>query len=1029
LRFLIFLFVAPALAQVTTGSISGYVLDLKGGALAGAAVVTRDAARGFERHVATDRSGFYVVGELAPATYEVSASAAGFAKSAAREVPVAVNSRERLDITLPLAGRQESVEVRANASLVQTESSELGEVIDQSRIRELPLNRRDFLQLALLAPGVVPAVENSELSQRGGFAFHANGAREEHNDFLIDGADNNDPYERSYVLQPPVDSIQEFKIATNSYSAEYGRGAGGQVNIITRSGANTWHGSAYEYLRNRVLDARNFFDGADKPKYSRNQFGAGAGGPAVHNRTFFYTNFEALYDRLGLTRLATVPAADERAGNFSALPKPVIDPFTRAPFPGSIIPPGRISPVARDILNLYPLPNLAGLAGNYLAQPVQTENTWQFTGRLDHHFSAADALTLRYSFGNQKVFEPYTKESTDMPGFGDFVTNTGHNVLIEYQRVLGPREVNSLRLGFTRYFHQVLQQNYKTDVGALWGVAWLSVPSRDLGFPALTVAGLSHVGDLTQLPLSRHSNAWQIADGFAMVRGSHGLKIGGEIRYTRLNATLDYYTRGSLSFLGAISGSGLSDLLLGLPSFALQSQSNNPQRLRTTAYDAYVQDDWKIARRLTLNLGLRYEFDTPPADPANRMSILDLATRTIVGVGTHGVSRSGLQPDRDNFAPRVGFAWTPAEKLVVRGGYGIYYDASMLVVNSSLYFNPPYFNLQVAFPTAKLLPTLGDPFARGFPAAPSPNTLSPDLATGSLQDWNLNVQRELSSSTAVSVAYAGSKGTHLVRSLDLNQPPPGPGPVALRRPYAGFGGIFFTESGGNSDFHALEASVNRRLSRNVSLLAAYTFSKSIDDTSAFLGTLPDKNFPQNSRNYRAERALSSFDMRQRLTAAYVYNLPGRAWWNRHSEVRGILAAQSGQPFTPVLRADNSNTGNTGGIFGSDRPDVVGRPRLAHPTPEEWFNTAAFAVAPRYQFGNAGRNIVEGPGLFTFDLALSRRFAIRERASLWFDAEAFNLFNRANFDLPQAFADDPLTFGRIFSAKAPRQIQFALRVGF
>ena len=442
-----------------------------------------------------------------------------------------------------------------------------------------------------------------------------------------------------------------------------------------------------------------------------------------------------------------------------------------------------------------------------------------------------------------------------------------------------------------------------------------------------------------------------------------------------------------------------------------------------------MQDDWKITRRLTLNLGLRYEYDTPAVDPANRMSILDLATSQIVRVGTAGISRSGLQPDRNNFAPRVGFAWTPVEKLVVRGGYGVYYDAGMLVVNSSLYFNPPYFNLQLAFPTATSLPGIDNPFANGIPAAPSPNTLSPNITTGYMQHWNLNVQHQLSASTVASVAYAGSKGTHLIRSRDLNQPPPGPGPVFTRRPYPQFGSIFFSESAGNSDFHALEASINRRLAHNFSVLAAYTFSKSIDDTSAFLGTLPDKNFPQDSRNYRAERALSSYDMRHRFTAAYVYHLPGRVWWARNSEVRGIAVAQSGQPFTPVLRADNSNTGNTGGIFGSDRPDLLRGPRLDHPTPALWFDTSAFAIAPRYHFGSAGRNILEAPGLFTFDLALSRRFTIREGASLSFDAEAFNLFNHANFDLPQRIADDPTTFGRIFSAKAPRQVQFALRFAF
>lgn len=298
-----------------------------------------------------------------------------------------------------------------------------------------------------------------------------------------------------------------------------------------------------------------------------------------------------------------------------------------------------------------------------------------------------------------------------------------------------------------------------------------------------------------------------------------------------------------------------------------------------------------------------------------------------------------------------------------------------------------------------------------------------------MQNWNFNVQRELSPSTVLSVAYSGSKGTHLVRSLDLNQPPPGPGDLSARRPYPDYGSIFFTESGGNSNFNALEVSVNRRLSHSFSLLASYTYSKSIDDTSAFLGTISDKNFPQNSHDYRAERALSSFDMRQRFTAAYSYSLPGHALWNRNFELRGIATAQSGQPMTPILLGDNSNTGNTGGIFGSDRPNLVGDPHLSQPTVQEWFNTAAFAVAPPYQFGNAGRNILTGPGLVTFDLALSRRFRVREGMSMQFDLEGFNLFNRANFDLPQLYVDDPATFVRIFSAQAPRQIQFAMRTSW
>ncbi|MEO7650590.1 MAG: TonB-dependent receptor, partial [Bryobacteraceae bacterium] len=456
---------------------------------------------------------------------------------------------------------------------------------------------------------------------------------------------------------------------------------------------------------------------------------------------------------------------------------------------------------------------------------------------------------------------------------------------------------------------------------------------------------------------------------------------------------------------------------------------DNRQAMRSTYSGGYVQDDWKIRRNLTLNLGLRYEYQTPFTDPSDRMSILDLKTLRIVNVGTGGVSRSGLQPDRNNFAPRIGFAWTPLQNLVVRGGYGLFYDSGMFVVNSSLYFNPPYFNVRIFFPTATSLLSLSNPFPAtgGVTPAPSPNTLSPDITTTYLQQWNLNVQRQLGSATTLSVAYAGSKGTHLVRSRDLNQPRPAPGDVAARRPYPAFGGIFFIESGARSSFHSAQLSLDRRLSRSFSLLASYTGSKSIDDASAFLGTKADRNFPQDSNNIRAERALSSFDATHRFVAAYVYLLPRGYWYSRNTELRGITTLQSGQPFTPLLRFDNSNTGNSGGVFGLDRPDLLRDPSINDRSPGRWFDTSAFAVPQRYRFGNAGRNIVRGPGVANFDLALLRRFTIREGVQLSIDAQSFNLFNHAQFDLPERFADEPAAFGRIFSAKASRQVQFALRL--
>jgi hypothetical protein len=355
----------------------------------------------------------------------------------------------------------------------------------------------------------------------------------------------------------------------------------------------------------------------------------------------------------------------------------------------------------------------------------------------------------------------------------------------------------------------------------------------------------------------------------------------------------------------------------------------------------------------------------------------------------------------------------------------------MFVVNSSLYYNPPYFTVSVFFPSATSLITLANPFAssNGFVPPAALSIVSPDFKPAYVQQWNLNLEREVEHLGIFSLGYAGSKGTDLPRSLDINQPFPGPGDVGSRAPYPAYSNILVTESGGNSEYESLQFSFRRRFSARLSMLAAYTFSKSIDDTSSFLPVPSDQNFPQDSHNYRLERALSSYDMPNRATVAFVYQLPGASRWTRNFEVSSIITAQSGQPFTPTLSGDNSNTGNTGGNFGVDRPNVVGNPSLANPSPQEWFNVNAFAVPAQYTWGNAGRNILRGPGLATMDLSLRRSFSMREGMRLTAEAQSFNLFNRANFGQPDAVADVPLTFGRIFSAGAPRQIQFALRLAF
>jgi hypothetical protein len=1021
MRLLLLLFCSFAVhAQLTTGGLTGTVSDTSGAVIAGARIRIEDPSRGTLREALTGDTGSWRVSQLPAAVYRITVSKDRFETVTASAITVTVDSTRRLDFTLPVAGVPQQIEIAA--SPLQVQAADTGSLIDRDRIERLPLNRRGFLQLALLTPGVNPPVQDSELSSRGSFAAHVNGAREEFNNYLLDGVDNNDLYTNRYVMEPPVDTIQEFKITAGSYSAEYARSGGAHINVITRSGSNQFHGLAYEYFRNRALDAPNAFDSGTPNKYARNQFGGLLSGPLLTDRTFFFANIDALRERRGLTRLATVPTEAQRAGLLSA---PAFDPFTRQPFPNNTIPTARIHPIASRVLDLFPLPNRPGVSGNFLAQPVFSENSTQGGARIDHRLSASGQLSLRYQRAGQSLIEPYAEDSTDIPGFGNLVDNGGHNAMAHHQQAFGTAVLHSLRLGFNRATRSALPENHTQNVAQLWNAPWLSALNpRDYGFPFFNIQGFSAVGDATPLPLIRTNTTYQLSEDISYTRNRHLIKTGFQVRNTRANGNVDLLARGSLSFSGAVSGSGISDLLLGIPTFTLQSKLDNTQTLRTTSYNAYVQDEWRITPTFNVTLGVRWEYNTPPTDPFDRMAVFQPATGRVVRVGTEGVSRSGIQPDRNNFAPRAGFAWSVTPKTVVRGGYGLYYDAGMLVLASSHYFNPPFFTLRAFFPTATQLITLSDPFPTTGGISPvSPSTLSPDLTTAALQHWSLHVQRQIGSATTISAGYVGSAGAHLIRSRDLNQARPGPGDVASRRPWPQYGGIVFVESSANSSYHSLQTNFDRRFSRRLSLLASYTWSKSIDDTSAFLSTRPDKNFPQDSYNYRAERGLSSFDIPHRLSTSLVVTLPLAL------EFRSIAVAQSGQPFTPLLRFDNSNTGNMGGNFGSDRPDLIGDPRLENPTAQGWFNTAALPVPARFTFGSAGRNILRGPAYLTWDAALARRFAFTERFSASLELQAFNLTNRTNYDLPERFADEPSTFGRIFSAKAPRQLQLALRLSF
>ena len=1044
--FLLLFCVGILRAQVTSGSISGHVYDPAGRVLRGARVTLEDEQHSVLKTAFTGDAGAYSFIGLAPATYTIRVEAPGFDELKRPGIALDVDSDLNLDLPLKVGGPTTQIEVHAPVSALQTETAGVGAVVDQDLIDQLPLNSRDFLQLAFLAPGVFPPVEGSQLSSNGGYAMEINGGREEFNSFLLDGVDNNDPYISGYVVEPSVDSVQEFKMVTSSYDAEYGRGGAGQINIITRRGTNDFHATAYEYIRNKVLDSRNYFDGAGfiKPPYIRNQFGVGAGGPLRKDKTFVFANTDFFRQRESLNQQAVVPTVAERGGDLSALGTTIINPLTGMPMNSADIP---ISPLSADILKLYPEPNLTGSVNNYLGQPVEPDDRTENTFRGDHQLSPSDELTLRYSQGIVNIFQPYPEGvsvSGAVPGFGDSDSDHTHNAMIREQHSFGANVINSAALGFNRFSRDFLPQNYQVNVGQLWGVSWLNLPSRDFGYPTVSVTGLSQVGDDSAFPNLRHTNTYQAVDSLTILHGQNTFKLGADIRKLQLNGHLDELARGSITFSGAITGSPLADLLLGYPTLGIQARVNNAIRLRSMSYDTYFQDEWKVSQKVVLSLGGRYEFNSPATDPFRGMSELDLQTGQVVQVGTNGVSDSGISPDYKNFAPRVGIAWNPRPDFVIRAGYGDFYDAGMFIIGSAAYFNPPQFILNVFFPSAAGLLTLNDPFPAdaGYTPPASLSVLDPKIITPYMQQWNLSAEQSIGRHGTLSVNYVGSAGSRLIRVRDLNQPLLSPtgsqDNLQSRRPYPQYSSIFYVETEGSSNFNALEVRYRGKIAPGASLWGAYTYSHSLDGQSAFLGDVADPNFPQNSHDVAAEHGPSSFDMRQRFVAAFVVSMPHNNRWTRNTDFQGIVTAESGQPFTPTLSPgnDNSNTGNTGQQAGSDRPNLIGNPNAAvnsltgaHTrTTGQWFNTAAFAVAPPNNYGNAGRNSLIGPDYSSFDLSLSRRFTLHDRTTATFEAQSFNLLNHPSYSLPNAFADQA-SFGTISSATDPRELQFAARLSF
>jgi hypothetical protein len=1039
---------ASLYAQSTRGSIGGEVTDAAKKPVLGASVALVQQETNQKRTAVTSAEGEFLVTLLPPGAYRLEVDAPGYRRHV-QELLLDLNQEIRVEVPLLPGKITEQVNVTATRSLLRPESAAVGGVIDNRQVQGLPLDGRDFYDLSLLLPGVVPAAEGSAASVRGSFAININGAREDANDFLLDGVYNGDPKLNGTAVSPPVDAIREFEVLSSTYDASFGRNGGGQVSVVLRSGGNQFHGTAYEFFRNALFDARNYFAPSQTPapQDQRNQFGGSLGGPLVRNRTFFFVDYQGTRDNTGVTQVTNVPTLAERTGDFSQSGLVAIDPFTGQPYPNNQMPASQIDPVGRAIAALYPAPNRDVPNQNFVSSPSTRERDDQFDLRLDHSLTAASQLSFHYSFGDESLFEPFTGPSFPLvPGYGDNVPSRAQNAMIAETHVFTPALINELRGAFDRVSLGVYQQDIGQNLNGSVGLPELSTNPRDFGLSSISVTGFSPLGDEDNNPQHGTTNVYQLTDNLTYVHGRHLAKFGFDVRILQQNAYRDIESRGFIDFTGLIIGNALEELLLGLPTDSGGATLDNPEHLRTHSYNFFANDNWRVRPNLTLNLGVRYEYNSPGVDAQNHANLYDETTQTLVPVGADGLPRSGYLPDRNNFAPRVGLAWMPhGPRTVVRTGYGIYYDQSSLAPGEGLYFSPPYFNFNVYYPLSAAAPLLLDnPFPSNYPLPTPPSALAfqRDLRTPYVQQWNFNIQRSLGGSRMLEVGYVGSKGTGLIGARDVNQPPPTPAQT-YERPVPEFGEIDLLESNRNSIYHSLQARFEQRLNFGLSLLASYTWSKSIDNDSSFFSSDGDPNFPQDSYDLRAERGLSNFDVRQRLVASYGYDLPfgrGRAWLHNGGWVSralggwqsfGILQFQTGQPFTVSLLADddNSNTGiDSLGFGANDRPNVVGNPRLSNPTAAEWFNTAAFAVPPYGSFGNSGRNTVEGPGTATVDLSLLKNAVIREHTTLQVRFETFNVLNHTNFGLPDNFIGSP-TFGQILSAGNPRRLQLGLKLLF
>jgi len=1074
-----------AIAQTGTATISGQVADATGAVIPGATIKVVNVNTGIERVLKSNDAGLYFVEWLIPGEYEISGEKEGFKRFVRTGIILQVDQRSRQDITLDVGTVQEVVQVEATAAqFLKPESSELGEVVVGRTVVDLPLNGRTIFELIGLNAGV--GSTTASFFKGVGVDISLNGQRPSANNFLIEGMDNiefagNAP---NNTVQP--DAVAEFNVLTNNYSAEYGRSSAGIINVQMRSGTNTFHGSVFEFFRNDKLDATDFFTnrvGEKQNPFRFNQFGGTLSGPIVRNRTFFFVGYQGTRTSSRSTAILSVPPVEWRNGDFSDLladgiqlydPNNVVGAIgvfpDRAPFAGNMIPPASWNATGKAILDLYPAPNRGLGSGspaiscsasstlacyrNYVTSPGSATNADDIDLKLDHQFNSKNFIAGRFNrsdfqLTNDPVFG-------DEGGGGNFPRQIvdSQSIALSYTTMFTPTFLNEFRFGSLYRKGDIVSSGFGQDLNNQIGIPGINVSEETSGLAWICPVGWNCLGGEPFFPQLITIKSYQFMDNVTFSRGRHSMKAGFSYTLRRLRLFQAGFPRGLFLFdqfataqVGA-GGNGVASTLVGVPFLLQRDLLEDVIHQEGYELAGFFQDDFRVSSRLVLNLGLRYEFFPHLVERDNRQSNFDPATVSMRLAGQNGNSRALVKPDKNNWVPRFGFSYalTNDQRTVLRGGYGISYFSPYAALGTldRLTYNIPFFFFQSIFQNGFFDPF--NPISAGLPAPPPPDPAAPfgkviyrdpNLVDSYAQFWNLNIQRELTPTILLDVAYAGSRGVHLLAVRNPNQPPPGPVQVYPVSPAIGL--LFTMESRAQSNYHALQVKVNKRWADGLSFLGTYTWSKSMDDSVGYWPNSGVSQLPQDSRNYE-EYSLSDWDMRHRFTFNYVWELPvgrgRRLLTDAHPvldhilggwQLTGIFLAQSGTPFKPTISVNQANTAN-GGV---QRPDRLADGNLSRSerSVDRWFDTSAFALPALFTFGNSGRNVLIGPGIVNLDLGLFKNFSLSDRLSLQFRAEFFNLTNTPHFGLPNTAIDLPQGGTINGLTTPPRQIQFGLKLLF